>query len=408
MIGFFKLFFDLTLYYALSGYYLVIIFNVPPAFSGFLALVIAIAAVQCLKNKVSDYLRYAIMLLPPLVLLFWPGLTQAIHMLIAWGYLVLSVFRNKFYLPYEEFRSNFRFGLCSLFAVLPCYIFSLRTEAAFAAGSPYAALMICAGICLLRLLRENTAANTRQVVLIFGFGALCLLLSFTPLPGLAADGVRLLYNYVLLPAVQGLGLLVALVVFGILQGIAYVLGVFFDPNAQSYEVEGSITGALQDLGVDTPWTDDGSTVFWLRLIFGSLFAIGAIVSLVVLFKRLFGTRGEDAQLSFADHREAAEEPPISRRGPLLRPRNPRLAVRYYYAKYLRECRKRGLHPAPNQTSQELARVSREYFPGEDPAQLRSLYVTARYSDRLTIEPEAVDQAANFWRQLKHTKFPPNS
>ena len=61
------------------------------------------------------------------------------------------------------------------------------------------------------------------------------------------------------------------------------------------------------------------------------------------------------------------------------PRDPRMAVRYHYRRFLKLCAEKGVSPELGDTSEEVNAKNQKNFPGASMARLRTLYIKARYS-----------------------------
>jgi len=91
---------------------------------------------------------------------------------------------------------------------------------------------------------------------------------------------------------------------------------------------------------------------------------------------------------------------------LIKPRDPRGAVRYYYAMFLRECKSRGMELPPGSTAQELAVQCARVFPGADPEDLALVYDPARYWSSQPVTAQQAEEAAQAWNRLRKTKYTP--
>jgi len=404
MAGIFKLLFDLSLYYGVTGFFLVILFHAQPFLPGFGALCAAMAANRLLGDKGKPSLRFALLLLPPLVLLLWPGLAAAIHMLPAWLYLLAAIKSDRTYLPYEDFKAVFqRYTLLTL-SILPFIMFAGRGGEALAAAVPYLALMLVSGITLLRMLRDNNRGSGQMLIMAI-FAIVCILLTVGRAPQLLGAAIGLLYNYLLRPILQGMAFAMALLLYGFARIISYLFP--FKGAAESQEQEMDFMQVIGELGYrDEVFRDDGLPP-WIPIALYILLAVGATVVLILFFRKLLGFQAEAPAPTAEDSLDDVPPAKSTRRRSITRPRDPRLAVRYYYGKFLRECSKRGLKLPNGSTSEEICRICADYFPGEDPALLREFYVIARYSAHESVTSDQADRAAVLWRRLKRTKSPAN-
>jgi hypothetical protein len=65
---------------------------------------------------------------------------------------------------------------------------------------------------------------------------------------------------------------------------------------------------------------------------------------------------------------------------LFTPRDPRLAVRHHYRRFLKLCAERGCPPEKGDTSGEINAKNKAKFPEDSIMRLRELYIKARYSE----------------------------
>ncbi|MCL1996568.1 MAG: hypothetical protein FWG63_10210 [Defluviitaleaceae bacterium] len=65
---------------------------------------------------------------------------------------------------------------------------------------------------------------------------------------------------------------------------------------------------------------------------------------------------------------------------LFAPKDPRLAVRYYYRRFLKLCSKKGIPHKKNDTSKDVIQKNGQYFSAQVMNDLREVYITARYSN----------------------------
>jgi hypothetical protein len=89
-----------------------------------------------------------------------------------------------------------------------------------------------------------------------------------------------------------------------------------------------------------------------------------------------------------------------KKGGIFRPRDPRLAVRWYYRKYLKEGVIRGALPSRADTSRRILHKYSPFFPAEGAEKLRELYIVSRYNYGKEISKTDADNAAKAWREIK--------
>ena len=400
----YKLIFDLSLYYTLSGFYLMLVFSEKPSPWGFLLLAaaaLADAALQA-RKKPRGRAGFLPLLLPLLMLTARPGLWQIVQLLPGWVYLSWSLITGRTDTDYCEFQNHFSFGVRLLLLLLAGFLFWGKLPGAFGAALPYLILMLADGVCLLRMLREQQGQGLRQAAYIAVFLALCAGLTLGRAPQLLLKAFGLVYQNVLAPLLIGAAVLGA--------GLCYVLFLalkwLFSTGKGEVELpELELEGIAEGLGLEDAYESRLVNFAWLKPV-GILLAAGlTVLVLVLIFRRLMGSRrmGEAAPGGSEQSERMIQAVGRKRSVGRIRPRDPRLAVRFYYAKYLAECRSRGLQFPDGMTAAELSEHSRQAFPGADPEQLAQVYAPARYSSRETVTRADAETAAALWRKLKQSR-----
>ena len=80
------------------------------------------------------------------------------------------------------------------------------------------------------------------------------------------------------------------------------------------------------------------------------------------------------------------------------PREPGLAVRYYYRQFLQLCIAKGFSFKKGNTSREIFQMNKEKFSKESMVKLRELYIKARYSEK-EIEKSEAERARELLKRL---------
>ncbi len=405
MAGIYKLIFDLSLYYSLTGFYLVVFFRTPPSALGMLLLCAAVGLEAFLRGRnVELTKRVPVLALPIFALVVWPGLWPAIHLMPAWLYVGWSLVTGRINVEYEEFRGHYGFGLRLLLIMLPAFLLCKWVGEAFIAAVPYLALMLSVGVCLLRMLREVTPSGTKQAIFIMAFVAGCAILTVGRAPQMVLAVIKFLYQNVVAVVLLGAVLLLGMGFYGLFKGFFWLISLF--SKGEEKEVVMDLRSAAEMLGLEDEFVDKTGDILWLRILGYILVALIVAVVLFFIFRRLLGKgRREENEDPWSELRESVEPGAKRRRRSVLRPRDPRMAVRYYYAKFLVECRRRGMRSKPGNTSKELAEMSAAYFPGGDTGQLAAIYAPARYSERAAVTPQDAERAKEAYSSLKKTKSP---
>ena len=371
-----KLVFDVSLWFTLSGYFLLLTAGDAPSVWGFLAL----SAVVCLdalfrarlrKDRQRGVFRFLPLFLPLLALLSPLTLWQGLQLLPVWLYLSWSMLTDRVSVTYDGFRGNFSFALKLLPLLVFGPLFPGKAAAAIMGTIPYLILMLALGICLLRSLREGRPSSVRQGLYIAGFILACALLTIGRAPQMLLKAAGYLWQYLLAPLI-----FLAAIVFGALFYGGYLLLRWLIERAQGSNepFQPDLRGAAEAMGLENEIVAYTTDLRWLYI----LLIVLAVCLLAFLLFRLFRRMlGEKAQIAQPDswrtlHGSAPLTVKRTQAHTLLRPSDPRMAVRYDYARFLTECGRRGFVPAKGMTASELCRRSALLFPDADPNDLHAL------------------------------------
>ena len=400
----YKLIFDLSLYYTLSGFFTMLAFREKPAPLGFLLLAAAALADAGLRSgkRLRGRIVFLPLLLPLLILPTRPGLWQLLQLLPGWIYLGWSVITGRTDTDYYEFQSHFGFGLKLLLLLLTGALFGEKLPGALGAALPYLILMLADGVCLLRMLREQQRQGLRQAIYIGVFLVLCAGLTLGRAPQMLLNLVGLIYRNVLAPLLFCAAIAGAVLFYVIFLILKFLLSLRKgEPTAPELQIE----GIAEQLGLEDAYRSYLADLSWLKIVGILLAAALAVFVLVLIFRRLMGSRRMANTAPDGSEQSERMIQTVGRKRSVgrIRPRDPRLAVRFYYAKYLAECRSRGLQFPDGMTAAELSEHSRQAFPGADPEQLAQVYAPARYSSRETVTRADAETAAALWRKLKQSR-----
>ncbi len=406
MTALYKLIFDLTVYYSLAGYYFNVIAGQAPSALGYLLLCITAGLYLLLRSRGASPERCRpVLILPVLTFVLWPGIWSAIHMLPAWFYLGWALVTARTEITYLEYHSHFNFGLGIQGLMAPCFMFfPQRGGPAFIDAIPYITVLLAVGICLMRLLRENTKSGAKQAAFILAFVAGCALLTVGQAPQLLMAGVKWLYQHVVAVGILVLVLTVGMMFYYL--GVAFYWLVSLLKGEEAAEPQMDMRSVAETMGLEEELLGATATPLWLNILLYCLAGLLVLGVIFLIFRKLLGSRsGQTARTPWEEERESIDAPARRRRRSLTRPRDPRLAVRFYYARFLDECRRRGLSLRPGLTGEELAHYSEKLFPGAEgmPAKLTRVYSPARYSLRTPVTPGQVTEAEQLWRDLRKTK-----
>lgn len=403
MIGTYKLIFDLAFYYTLTGFYLNIFTDAAVSAPGFVLLCIMVF-LNCMPNprwpqKVSVWT----LLLPLLSLIKWPGMWAVIHLLPVWAYAGYCVWSDRTEVTYGDFHHRFGLSVGSLCSFLLAFLLSRNAPRAFVVVIPYLIMMLVAGVCLLRLLRENTASGGKQALIMIVFVVCCGLLTAGKAPQMLMAVVGFVYEHVIAIALLGVILFFGLTLYGLFAGIAWLASLL---GAQGQQIELDLRSVAEQVGLEAEITDHSGDIAWLRILGYILLAVLVTAVLVLIFRRLLGDRrGGRSENPWSEQKARLGSASLPGYRALVRPREPRLAVRYYYSRFLQEADRRGMEAVQGSTAEEIVDQARMYFPGADPQDLTAVYAPARYCHTAPVTQADVTRAQAAWRRLKKTKPP---
>lgn len=401
MTGLYKLIFDLAVYYSLTGFYLNIFLKVPASAVGFGLLCLMVAGYRFARyQNAAVWLRRAALVLPALIVVFPVAPWSIVHMLPMWVYLGWCLEKRHVAEDYDSFRYKVLFGIRLQLLCLPGILLSNAGKEALLSSLPYLLVLLTVGICCLRCLRQGTPA-LRAGLLTGAFLAICLLLTVGGVPEFLMQGLRWFYNVVIVWLLQAAGTVLLVIITFVVNVIADLSRLKPTDKQQIADMESGT--AQQLLGITADLTDAGDGT-WASVIGYLIVGVAVIAGLVWLVIRLLGSLETAKPVTVVYSQEAAAAKPPQTRQRLIKPRDPRGKVRYYYALFLRECKVRGMEISPGSTGEELAQQCTRYFPEADPRDLAAIYAPARYCNTQPVTEQQAELAAKVWNRLRKTKY----
>ena len=405
----YKLLFDLSLYYTVFGYYLSLTVSTPPSAACYLALAASILLDSLLRTRRlyetgARLLRFLPILLPVVAVFFRPTFPQILHVLPIWAYLGFSMFTDRVQITYAGFRSHFGFGLWMLLLMVFGPLFPGRVSEAFIGAVPYLIGMLVCGVCLLRMLREQRPDGLRQGIYMALFILLCAVLTVGQAPQLLLRGLGLLYRFLIAPVILAAAVLIAVLIYGLYAVFTWLISF---ARGEPEPLQLRLEGAAETLGVEEEVEMVVSDLHVLRTVLIILGAAALLFLLYRLFRRLLGKKaGVSAGNPWRERESDRAAAGSSRRKPgVFRPRDPRLAIRWDYAHFIAECRRRGVPVREGMTASELAVHSAAAFPGADTAAFTAIYLPARYDLSGPVTAEEARHSGELWRTLKRKEDP---
>ena len=398
LVFFLKSLSENALYFSLAG--LILSWFGVPLEARIPLLLIALAGALCRAADKLGRVRYAPLALLPLCFFFARSLPAAAVLLPPMAFTVFSVYRRLFFPQHTDSVDAFRRGLLSAALLAAASLFG-SWRAVSAVSLPLFVVFLTSGVLMLRMLRheEETLRRPRFVwlnaLLVAAVLALGVLLG-TPaaLRGLFSF-VGLIYRGVIVPILLCVVYLLAWVALLIAKLISRLRGEV--PKQAEETVEEFAAGMRDYLGEVVP--REPSAVFQNAML--GLFVLAAVIGAVLYFKRRL-SRLRAAETGGVREARTLAAPYVAPRAPreLFTPRDPRRAVRWHYRRFLALYRKLGGHTPPTCNSADIARGAAAYFPAQQVAELRELYLQARYSEA-DIPRAAAERAAAQYKTLKH-------
>ncbi|MBO4289680.1 MAG: DUF4129 domain-containing protein [Lachnospiraceae bacterium] len=403
MIELFKLMFDLSYFYTLAGFFYAL-FSGHVSMTCYLILAGMIAADMLLRRfeGLPKAVRLLPLLIPFTVFFTGTGIADIVFMFFPSVYLGVSMATDRVFTDRIDFANESRLLLRILPVMILGFFSGKKAVTALEAIVPYAIIYLYAMIWLLRYLRNPEVKTRTQVLSAAGFAGFTLLCTLGRLPELLVKGLGLLYEYVIVPALTlfatGFGYL--------MMGIGWLIKTIFLPGGlnpvdQAFESEAAETGSTMEY-VER----DGIGLEFLVWIGRILVVLLILAAIYFLLRYLMGKRRAAKEEAGYTEEKGTAEGGAPRHSPLprFRPFHPREAIRYDYARFLKEAAKQGMEFSKGATTLEIADRSAKIFPREAVEELRELYVLARYAPDEVITREEAARSAAAFRTVKHNRY----
>ncbi len=402
MVSAYRLIFDASVYYAVSGLLLQSWVHKQPSALGFgllcaaLLLYVMIGMLPRLA-KVNVW----VLLLPVVAVIAERDVAAFLHSLPIWVYCVATLLANRADITYKDFQDRITRSVVFIVVVTIVVLFGRPDNRVYLenVAGYFISMVVCAIVCLRSITDPAGSLRHLAVVLLFALG--CVVLNYFNIPRLILSFVR---DYV----IGGIAALILLLIDGI-------LGIVIDKQSVDGAKSSTQPKSASAESIRANW-NMGKYELSEKLIFTSklitYIIIGAfcgfllykLVRYIVKTGRKQRVVQEETKWQEETARIRESSGNSGRRQKRRKPKDYRLQVRYYYWRYLRECGKRGIVIPKNWTGEELADVSAEVFNAEDLLAMQELYNPARYYDNAVISVEQARQASKLWLNLKRNKI----
>ncbi|MBU5431530.1 DUF4129 domain-containing protein [Intestinimonas sp. MSJ-38] len=312
-------------------------------------------------------------------------------------YGTLLVFRKIYYHSYDMALENF--NRCSIILAIAMPLLALASGgvAALTDAVPLAFLFLASSVLQTRMLRhspatlENKKFLLRNLAVLVFLAVLTLISATEPAQILYRNGLALFYNLVVVNFARLLLLAVTVIAYV----FRFIYSLFHGKFEPTLPTEGEVELAFGLKGME--YEQVTQTPLWVqRIIIGALIlALMAIIG-YVLWRMTRRRYSDDRQAEMEDTREEWREPKGPRRE-IFTPRDPRRAVRHYYARFLRDAHKRGIHITPESTTREILQRCLSCYEQEGLTLLRQVYLSARY-DPSPVDRVLVKQAREYYNK----------
>ena len=408
-----KLLFDLCFYYTLSGYFISLVTKNFPLIWG-IPLIIAVNIIYFTVSKLRSGvdasgdnhrnrpLSIACSILPAAFFLFQPAVWQIVQFVPAWVYSCFIIWTGRIVVEYREFESHFSFTGKFFFLMFLGIAFIKNLPDALSGAIPYFALYVLTGVCLMRILRAEgklSALRNAAVLLALLLGAVAI--TVFRAPQLFATVFGFIYNNVIVWMLTGLAMLIAGIGYGFYYLFHALISLFArepkEPNLNFSEM-------AQDILGEEVVATQGAPLVWLKIVLLTLLGLAILLTVFLIFRRLLG-RKSSAKIdsAYTIEQERLERKNNAKTSGMFRPKEPRLAVRWYYRKYLKEGISRGALLLPPDTSEHVQSKYEHFFTAAGSDKLREVYIKSRYAQLYTVESGDVTEAQELWKSLKGEK-----
>lgn len=347
----------------------------------------ACALAYLLREK--PVLRYGCALLPLLVL---PAVGQHLAVLLPLGYAQMLICTDRLFTSYWSYSRHMRF---SLFAVaFGVVIAGIQGDRGIAPATCFLGYLFF-GACFLRQLRLGQGVSLKGKL--SDFAAVAAVPGLVALiGGLLVGGVPYYYGIVM-AIFSFFGYL-----FQALIGFLVMITPTEMPSNPTVPTESTLPQvSLPAEYVPTEPIEQKPNIavasdFWLYLLIAAVLIALAILAIVWLVRLLHrpagvqrGNRWVDDSSKFTEIEDSAQQVDANRR-----------KIRKIYGKYLTLMRSKGFRRQRQDTSRDILESTRGVSEDALCAQLRSLYIRARYAAGEKVTAQDVQNAKQLYRKIK--------
>jgi uncharacterized protein YneF (UPF0154 family) len=317
---------------------------------------------------------------------------------------------------YDINRGEFLDRLKRFVYILLFMTFLILTNAhnyvkSFQEAGPYLIITLISSVFLLRHLRainqmeQMKQYRRQQFIEVLAFLIICLLLTLTKTPQNLMYGFKLLYLNLLAPILTLVTSIISLVI-GVMTYL--ILGlielVTNHKGLQEVKISDTIEQSMDAIRANN------TSIVWLRPL---LYSAGILFGLIIIFFFLRWLIGEKLRqkppVGVLEIREDIEETGRDKISFLMnRPKETRMAVRYYYRKCMLWIQHKKVELHPQDTTKDIHQkfngilIDKQMAASECSKQLMKLYRKARYRMEEQITKEEVETAKKLYQAIKRS------
>lgn len=423
----YKLIFDISVCYTIGTLLLKSVAGITLSSESFLILLstILISLVlntflykqnRILKN-ISTFL-FSIVTLAITVTFLHPVFLEFVVFLLALTYSAYLIFSERFVMSRGGFVDMLK-RLLYLYLLIGFLILMLSTFQVFSTAlqtaSPYIILTIISAVFLLRHLRADNQMEQmkqyriQQIVELLTFLLASLLLTLVKAPQNLVEGLKLLYQNLIVPIVSVLFSILGMLISGLIYIIIAAVSLLTNNKGLRKIEVGKTIGSSQPVDINKVKVRN---IDWIMPF---LYAIGIILAIVLIFfffRWLMGEKfKQTTQSSILETREYLEDEKDRRAGnKLRRTKDSRGTVRYYYWKCLQLLQHKQVELTPQDTTEEINKKYNNLKTNDTETKKEAstvfmqIYRKARYQMSVDITKEEAEKAKQLYQTIKSIKL----
>jgi hypothetical protein len=343
-----------------------------------------------LKERKLNRLRFLSFLLLPFCFLPFESISLMFLLLPPCGYLITSISLKQYYINFSKTREQIKLSLMLIFAPLIIALFGGYEYLVATYYFQYILLFLGCAICLLRALLNDWQTISKPKFILYNIGFISgifiiLIIVGSPFVMRVLFSVgQLILRYIVLPILFAIRWLVIF--------ISSLLSTYEDREITFLEF--LVEEPAERFGFGAPnylggfFSGVPETVWWLFIIFTILllmFIIARVIKAIRVGKKRNSINWEGIVEEQNIGMTKDEKKKKSKR--LFAPKDARLAIRYYYGRFLKMCIEKGIPPQKGNTTREICINNKEVFSEGTMNDLRELYIKARYSEKEILKSE---------------------